>query len=331
MPYANTLRYISACWRHKLRPNDQDHSRLVPLLCLGGAVLFWGTSFAATKTALVSFSPVTLVWLRMMVASLAFAPFWRRIPRPEYRAGDWKLLALTGLLVPCLYYLFESYAVLNTTSSQAGVISAMVPLLVAAGAWVFLGEHIGVRSAVAIIVSLAGVAALSLGGSAQAASPNPLLGNVLEFLAMVCYAGSVLAIKHLTARYSPWFLTGMQAVWGAVFFLPGALSLASADLGSVPPIAWASVVYLGVVVTLGAFGLYNTALSMMPASRAALAINLVPAVALITGWLVLGETLTLVQLAACAVIVGAVVWGESGREADDDVEPEPGTAATESA
>lgn len=71
---------------------------------------------------ITSFSPETLAWLRMLVASLAFVPLWRRAPKPDYRVGDWKLLALMGLLVPCLYYLFEGYAVLFTASSQAGVI-----------------------------------------------------------------------------------------------------------------------------------------------------------------------------------------------------------------
>jgi drug/metabolite transporter (DMT)-like permease len=298
---------------------------------LAGAVLFWGSSFAATKVALDSFSPMAVIWLRMTVASLAFAPFWRRVPKPDYRKGDWKLLALAGLLVPCLYYLFEGYAVLFTTSSQAGVISAIVPLLVAVGAWVFLHERLTTRSVVAIALSLAGVTALSLGGTAQASAPNPLLGNVLEFLAMVCVAGSMLAIKHLTARYSPWLLTGMQAAVGVVFFLPGLMQLGSVSLSSVPPVAWVSVVYLGVAVTLGAFGLYNTALSMMPSNRAALAINLVPAVALIVGWLVLGETLTPVQLVACAVIVGAVVLGETGRESEEAAERVTGAAVTDTA
>jgi drug/metabolite transporter (DMT)-like permease len=274
---------------------------------------------------------MAVMWLRMTLGSLAFAPFWRRIPKPDYRAGDWRLLALTGLLMPCLYYLCEGYAVLYTTSSQAGVISAIVPLLVATGAWLFLRERLGVRSVVAISVSFGGVAALSLGGFAQATAPNPGLGNVLEFVAMVCAAGSMLAIKHLSTRYSPWLLTGMQAALGTVFFLPGALQLGSVGLSAVPPIAWASVAYLGVAVTLGAFGLYNTALSMMPSNRAALAINLVPAVAMGAGWLALGETLTPVQLVACAVIVGAVVLGESGREYGDAAEPLTGMAATEPA
>jgi drug/metabolite transporter (DMT)-like permease len=287
---------------------------LLPLLFLGGAVLFWGTSFVALKTAMDSFSPMTVIWLRMLVATVVFLPFWHRMPRPDYRRGDWKVLLLAALCIPCLYYLFEGFAVQFTTSSQAGVISAIVPLLVAGGAWLFLHERLTWRGAVAIALSLAGVAVLSMGGTAQESASNPVLGNLLELLAMVAAAGSMLAIKHLSTRYSPWLLTGLQAAVGVAFFFPMAFASGTQGWLSAPPLAWACVAYLGVAVSLGAFGLYNSALKLMPASRASLAINIIPAVALLAGWVFRGESLSWVQLAACAVIVGAVVFAEMGPD-----------------
>lgn len=291
---------------------EARRNRLLPIVLLGGAVLFWGTSFAAMKTALDHFAPMTVIWLRMCIASLAILPFLPRLPRSDYRAGDWKLLAASGLFIPCLYYLFEGYAVRYTTSSQAGVVSAVVPLLVAAGAWLFLKERLSARSAIAIAASLAGVALLSVGGATQATASNPLLGNTLELLAMVAAAGSTLAVKRLTERYNAWFITGMQAIVGSVFFLPFALSEGLRPLLVAPPVTWACVAYMGVFVSLGAFGLYNTALKGMPASRASISINAVPAVALVTGWLARGESLTALQVVACVVIVGAVVLSEMG-------------------
>jgi len=291
-------------------------NRIVWMLCLLGAVVFWGTSFVATKTALDSFSPMTVIWLRMAIATVVFTPAWFFIPKPAYQRGDVKWLALIALLQPCVYYLAEGYAVRLTTSSAAGVISAMVPLLVAAGAWMFLGERLSVRSCVAIAISLVGVAMLSVGGHAQASAPNPVLGNVLEVVAMASAAGSMIALKHLSARYDPWFLTGLQAGVGALFFLPGALASGPAGWAGAAPVAWGSVAYLGVAVSLGAFGLYNTAVVHMPANRAALSINLVPAVALASGWLLRGESLSPGQLAACAVVVGAVVLSETGPAPD---------------
>lgn len=293
------------------RPAGATGSGLRPWLYLSGTVLFWGTSFVVTKAAFADFSPMMVMWLRMTVATLVFLPFWARLPRPQYQAGDAKLLAMAVTFIPCLYYLLEGFAVRLTTSSQAGVISAIMPLMVAFGAWVLLRERVGWQGAVAIAVSIVGVAVLSFAGVAQESAPSPLLGNALQLGAMVAATGSTLTVKRLSARYDAWFLTGLQAAVGCVFFAPLAFASGAVHWAAVSPLAWGAVVYLGTFCSLGAFGLYNSALRLMPASRAALAINLIPAVAMLSGWIGLGEALTPVQLIACVAIVGAVVFAES--------------------
>ena len=296
-------------------------ARFIALACLSGAVLFWGVSFMATKTALeAGFTPMTVVWLRMAIASIAFAPFWRHLPRPRRQPGDLTWLGLACLLQAGIYYLAENYAITMTTSSQAGVISAIVPLLVAAGAWLFLHEHISARTIGGIVVSMVGVVALSAGATAGASAPNPALGNALEVLAMVSAAGATIALKHLLGRWDPWLLTGIQSLFGAVFFLPGALMSNPATWTHVSAVGWAAVAYLGVFVSLGAFGLYNMAMARMPASRAAIAINAVPLVALLAGWLVLDELLSILQVAGCVAIAAGVALAQIGTAVTPEVD-----------
>ncbi|WP_319469090.1 DMT family transporter [uncultured Pseudodesulfovibrio sp.] len=288
---------------------SKETGRLVALLSLAGAVLLWGTSFMATKAALSAFSPLTVVWLRMTMASFLVLLIRKRIPAPIYEPGDWKVLAFLCLMQPCLYFLLEGYALSLTSSSQAGMISALVPLLVTAGAWAVLKEPVSPTGFAGLLLSIGGVVWLSLGGVADESSPNPALGNLLEVGAMICAAGYMVVMKRLSARYSTWWLTGMQCVAGAVFFLPGGIFSAPDVWGSVSKQAWMAVAYLGFFVTLGAFGLYNMAMTFMPAGQAAVAINLVSPVALAAGWLVMGEVLSFSQLLACGVVACGVWLG----------------------
>lgn len=281
-------------------------------LCLAGAVLLWGTSFMATKAALSGFPPMTVIWLRMALASLLFLAVYRRIPAPDYRPGDWKVLGFLCLMQPCLYFLLEGYAISLTTSAQAGMVSSLVPLLVAVGAWAILKEPLSLHGWAGLVVSIGGVIWLSLGSGADETAPNPALGNLLEVGAMVSAAVYMVVMKRLSARYSTWWLTGMQCLAGALFFLPGPLLHGGLSLTAIPLGAWLAVGYLGLLVTLGAFGLYNMAMTMMPAGRAALAINMVSPVALVAGWLMLGETMTGMQLMACVVIAAGVYLGRKG-------------------
>lgn len=286
-------------------------TRLLPILCLLGAVAVWGTSFAATKAALATFAPITLIWLRMAIASGIVMVLWRRIPKARYRHGDWRWLLLMVLCEPCLYFLLEVYALKYTTSGQAGVISALVPLLVALGAWLLLAERLTNRLLVGLAISIGGVILLSLTGDATAHAPNPLLGNLLELGAMTCAAGYVLTLKHLTQHYSAWYLTALQSLAGAVFFLPGLFQQQPLPWGEIPASAWWTLLYLGTAVTLGAYGLFNFGVSRIPASRASLFINLIPVVAVVTGWLLLDEHLTFWPLVGTVVILFGVYVGES--------------------
>ena len=81
-------------------------------------------------------------------------------------------------------------------------------------------------------------------------------------------------------------------------------------LAAAPQSAWLSVLYLGGLVTLGGFGLYNMAMRWIPASQAAMSINLVPLIALLMGWLWLDESLSLLQSGAALAIFGGVVLGQ---------------------
>lgn len=281
-----------------------------PLLGLAGAVVLWGTSFVATKAALTGFGPLVVVGIRMLLASAMMTALWPRLPAPRREAGDWRRLAVLAAMWPCVYFVLEGNALKLTTASQAGTISALVPLLVAVGARIFLSERLARLAIVGLAISMAGVLALSVGGPAESAAPNPALGNGLEVLAMVTYAISTITLKSLVGRYNSWLLTGLQCLAGAVAFLPALLLMPMSEWQSVPPQAWAGALYLGLLVTLVPSGLYNMAVSRMPAGRAAMAINLVPVVALISGWAIQGDTLSALQGIGCVAILGGVLLGQ---------------------
>jgi drug/metabolite transporter (DMT)-like permease len=280
---------------------------LLPRIALLTAVVLWGASFAATRIVLREVSPWSLMWLRMVIALICLLPFSKRIWPRHYRPGDWKRLLPMVLFIPCLYFYFESNALRFTSASQAGVISAAVPLFVAVGAWIFLAEPLRRSGLIGLLISMAGVAGMTLLQGDGGIAENPLLGNTLELCAMASASVSMLLIKWLSARYSPWTLTAFQVVAGTLFFLPGlnALQMDAMRQWSVEVVA--AIFFLGGCVTLGAFGLYNWALSRIPASHAAAFINLVPVVAVAIGWGALGESLGLFQC-FCAVAVIGGVW-----------------------
>ena len=280
---------------------------LLPRLAVVGAVVLWGASFSTMRIALQDLHPLSVMWLRMIIALACILPLYRTVSLSAYRKGDWKLLLAAVVFQPCLYFWLESAALGLTSSAQAGIISASVPLLVAVAAWMILKEPLSTRVLGGLILSVAGVAVLTLGGEATVSAPSPLLGNSMEFLAMVCAAANMIIIRILGRRYDAWTLTVMQVVTGCLFFSPGIAHLLDVPAGTFDMQLILILVFLGAGVTLGAFSLYNWAITRMPASTASAHINLIPVVAVGCGFAFLGETMNPLQMAAACVVLFSVL------------------------
>ncbi|WP_164562083.1 DMT family transporter [Nitratidesulfovibrio vulgaris] len=297
-------------------PSRTAVSPLLPVLAALAAVVLWGGAFPAMKVAVQTLGTWQMMWARMVFALLLLVPLARRLAPARIERRDLPLLAGMALMQPCLYFLCESTALQLTTSSQAGVMAASMPLMMAVGGFL-LGEKVSPRLWFGVGVSCIGVAWLtSSGGEGGGSAPDPFTGNLLELAAMACATGSSLCIGALISRgkgrWNALTLTGIQTLAGAVFFLPGAPGVIGgvADWSTEVLLA---VVYLGGASSLGAFGLYNWALGHMPASRAGNFINLVPVAAIFFGWLLLGETLTTTQYLATGLVMGGVLMGTRAR------------------
>jgi drug/metabolite transporter (DMT)-like permease len=67
-----------------------------------------------------------------------------------------------------------------------------------------------------------------------------------------------------------------------------------------------AVIYLGAVITLGAYGLYNFGLKHIPASQASAYVNLIPVFSVLMGWMMLGESFTGTQCLATVLVMAGV-------------------------
>jgi len=295
-----------------------NRNNWLPVVSLLIATVLWASSFIALKLAFRSYDPMFVIFGRMAVASVCFLCFLPGfLKNIDYRPGDMRRIAFMAFCEPCLYFIFEAKAVVNTTASQMGMICATLPLIVAVVAWIFLKETISRRMVAGFFLAIVGACWLSISAESSQGAPNPALGNFYEFVAMVCASGYIITCKYLTARYSPFFLTALQAFVGSIFFLPLALFPESSLPTTFEPTAALAVVYLGVVVSLGAYGCYNYGVSKLPASQATAFINLIPVFAIFLGWLILGEKFNFMQyLAAATVFAGVILSQDSaGRRA----------------
>ncbi|WP_163834581.1 DMT family transporter [Spartinivicinus ruber] len=272
------------------------------------AMLLWGSSFIALKIAFSYYSMWLVVFARMLIATLCFLACFRRISFRHYQQGDLKLLIMMVLCEPCLYFIFESLALEYTSAAQAGAVTALYPALVTIGAWFALKEKPSKQLLTGLVIAFVGALWLTFLSEANEHAANPLLGNSLELIAMILAALYTIVLKKLVFRYSAITLTAVQSIAGTLFFLPFALrNELPTQIELEPTLA---IIYLGSIVTCGAYGLYNYGVSQLSANKASTFVNLIPVFTVILAALILDEWLTSEQLMAVTLILTGVIIGQ---------------------
>jgi drug/metabolite transporter (DMT)-like permease len=288
-------------------------SQWLPYAGLIAAMVLWASSFVVLKLAFRSYHPMVVIFGRMVVASLCFLLFANRFRGVRFRKGDWKFILFMTICEPCLYFIFEAAALENTTASQAGMIAAMLPLMVAVAARLVLKERLSGKTYLGFAIAICGAVWLSGAGKPHAAAPNPILGNFLEFVAMVCATGYIITLKQLTDRYSPFLLTAFQAFIGSLFYFPLLLLPSTVLPTRWEPAGIMAIVYLGAFISFGAYGLYNFGVSRISVSRASAFVNLIPVFTLFFGWAILGERFTAVQYVAAGLIFAGIYVSQATK------------------
>lgn len=280
---------------------------LVGIVSIIFAMFIWGSSFIALKAAMVDLGEYTVIFIRMAAATLCFIFFIKKFLVYDFTKRDIQLILLLGFFEPCLYFIFEAKALLYTSASQAGMITSVMPLITAIAAGYFLKEIISRQLLFGSVIAMVGVVWLSVQAVTTYSAPNPMLGNFLEFCAMICATGYTLVARYLSEKFSALFITAVQAFIGFIFFIPFFIfEISTKEMTfSLEAVSWS--IYLGIVVTLLGYGLFNFALTKIEASRAAMFVNLIPIFTLILAFLILGEKLSTEELVASATILFGVI------------------------
>ena len=271
-------------------------------------VLFWGSSFVAVKIVLQSIPPSAYMFLRFTAASLVFIIILYRKNAIKLGLKNHLKLFSVALFEPGLYFMLETAGIQRTSASSASIIIGAVPAAVALAAAVFLKEKIGIKSWFGIILSMAGIALLTIfdntGSSEETAT---LTGNIIVFAAVIAAAGYMITVRKIAPDFGALEITGWQIIYGALIFLPFFIrDFSNISWIGITAESIGALLFLILFATLTAFVCYNFALTKIEASRAAMFINGIPLVTVIVSTLVLKETITAVQITGGIIIISGV-------------------------
>lgn len=275
--------------------------------------LVWGAGFVFAKAALDHFPPILLMSLRFAVTAMALVWFVRP---PVAQFGR---LFMVAIVAAAVQYSLTFTGLKHLDASAAVLIVQLeVPFLVLLGA-LFLGERPSRRKWLGIAIAFGGVAVM-FGG--------PRLSQDWVFGLMVLGGAFTWAVGQAMIRALAEIDGLTVTAWVAVFAAPqlAAMSLVFerdhlAAILAADWVVWATVFYLGLVMTAFGYGLWNSLLRRHPLGAVAPFLLLLPVFSIAGSILLLGERLTWPILAGGAAVMAGVALIVAERR-PPRVEPE---------
>ncbi len=258
------------------------------------------------KIGLAGAPPILSAGLRFMIASIFLLAIilFKRITLPRTR----KFIVLSIFLgffqmgIPyALVYWGEQYI----TSGLTSILFSTMPLAVALLARLMLGDPLGFNKVAGILVGLAGVLVifsdnLHMGGS------TALVGMAAVVLSAVLASLSTVVVKKYSFQYNPIASIFPPITIGGMLLTLTGLAAERSHPMNIDGMTVFSIVYLGLIGTVCAFGLYYWIIKHIDVTLLSYQTFIIPILASLIGWIFLREIITLRMLIGSSLIFGGI-------------------------
>lgn len=268
-------------------------------------VTLWGSAFVGIRAAGATFSPGSLALARLLVSCviLGTAAAVRRDPLPARR--DLVAIAVYGVLWLAIYSTALNTAERIVDAGTAALLVNTGPVAVAILAGIFLREGLPGRLFAGCAIAFAGCVAI--GFATTKTTTGAGFGIAVLAIAVLAYSTAIVVQKPVLARVSSFQVTWIGVLAATIACLPFAPGLVSEILrAGTGAIAW--TMYLGAFPTAIGFASWSFALGRTKASQLGTLTYLSPVVAVLLGWVMLGETPPWLAVVGGAVALAGVYY-----------------------
>lgn len=292
---------------------ENNKNTLAYLAAVGYAIVI-GLSFLFTKLTLDVAGPIDILAHRFTVSFLAIGiPVLFKWVKVDYNKERIKKIIPLAIVYPMLFFGFQTFGLQYATSSEAGILLASAPVFTLILATYFLKEKSSTLQKLSVVLSVIGVIYISV-MKGSTLDINNIKGIILLVLSALCMAGYSVMARKLTKEFTTIELSFIMIVISFISFnllavgrhlMDGTISnyfLPFTNLNFL-----ISILYLGVLSTLGTSLLTNYILSKLEASKMSVFANLGTVISIVAGVVFLKEKIYYYHIIGSILIVGGVL------------------------
>lgn len=290
----------------------------------------WGAGFTSSKVAVADVPPFTTGLMRYALALIVLLPLYlrerQRIRPAPISRKTWIALAGLGITAVTAYNGFYFGGLrLAPSSDSILLIPTTSPIWTAVFAALFIGESPGRRLKIGLVVVLAGMVMVLVGGNAADLDRDRLLGNGMFVLGALVFGISHVISRVATRGISPIGATTLAGIIGGLALVPFALFEGGfGPLLDAPLRYWLNMVFVAIGITAIGYVLFYRSVTKIGPGPTAFYTNLVPIFGLTLSAILLGEIPTPLQFTGGALMLGTVIWVTTERR----ITPVPASSKT---
>ena len=285
-------------------------------LALLGVALMWGVNIPIMKHGVGLIDRLGFNALRLTLSAAVLGVMVLLEPRKDVRSRPWMKILLVSVFSGFVYQLTFVLGIRKTLAGNTALILSCTPMWTALLAWMWGLEKLRKLAWVGLAMTCIGAGLVAFAPSKMDLGSDYLEGNLLILLASFMWALASVLSKPLFEYITPTRL----AFLSAAVTLPLHYVLAGPDLvreslqtvSSNSTALWC-VVYSGLFSTGFAYALWNYGVRKVGPSHASIYQNLVPVVALSSGWMIIGEVVTGAQIPGGILILAGLLLMRRGR------------------
>jgi drug/metabolite transporter (DMT)-like permease len=272
------------------------------------AVIFWGTSFVATKRVLAELDPVTIIALRLLLASVLLLVI-AIITKRKFTINLKNHGSIFILACISVFHLWIQVTGLKyTTASNTGWIIGTAPIFMTLLAIIFFKEKLSFVQGTGILIAMFGLLLLIGKGDVTNIDLIQNKGDLLVLTSAFTWGIYSMANKKITLSYSPLMTILYLFIMMSIIIVP--LNLSSAVIESVihlSTIGWISVLFLGLFCSGIAYVIWAYSLRDLESAKVGAFLYFEPLITVAAAWILLQESITILMLVSGIIITFGVI------------------------
>lgn len=284
----------------------------------------WGTTWLASKQGVKHMPALQLAGIRQFIAGSIYVLFFlikgMKLPGKK----DWIPILVLSFLNFAMSNGLSTWAMQYISAGLGAIMGAIFPIWLVVIGLFSMKEKIPAKAVIGLILGFGGVCIIFYEHLHDFFNADFRLGILLSLIATWTWAFGTLYTKKEAVRFNPYFSLGLQMLISGISLIIFTRATGNAiALTQIPWQSWTAIFYLVIFGSLIAFIAYLYALQNLPTGQASIYAYINPVVAVLCGWLMFNEKLTIfIGLGGLVALLGVFLVNKAFKAVPAIEQPE---------